>query len=357
MKHILIILMTCLFISACSDDGRTYIGENNYYVMAPSEVGENTGTFEYQNKMFPKYFISRAKEWPREDLSDASSYDLPRIQFYWANMGDENDPMYNDYEGSDKIWSMKTDGTDLRLVTDEFPIKFATGTGKMVRSPNMRYLAYGYSGTGKAVYDLKTGKTYDLESTGGYGFLWGEDSSYLYYKTRDREGLVTYKWNVKTNKSEKVDVYISDTGVIRNGKRYVVSEFASSVYDESTGVEIQSVLWGDGLPIDRARGEKLSLSPEGKFAWGNNIYGNLFFVDIAENRIENSPYPMPYLVGLDAVYGLGLQHVNVMKVRNHDKKTVWQWRPLAGNRTITPATLYNVYANNGRWFEESENDL
>lgn len=68
----------------------------------------------------PGYAVRRAKEWPREDLSDASSYDKPRIQFWWNNVS-SRDPLVNDYENGYKIWSVKIDGTDLRLVTDDMP--------------------------------------------------------------------------------------------------------------------------------------------------------------------------------------------------------------------------------------------
>ncbi|GAL20868.1 tricorn protease N-terminal domain-containing protein [Vibrio maritimus] len=359
MKQILIILMTCLFISACSDDGRTYIGENNYYVMAPSEVGENKGTFEYQHKMFPQYVISRAKEWPREDLNNASSYDLPRIQFYWANMGDEKDPMYNEYEGSDKIWSMKTDGTDLRLVTDEFPIKFATGTGKMIRSPNMRYLAYGYSGVGKAVYDLKTGETYDLDATGGYGMLWSEDSSYLYFVTRERSGLVTYKWDIETKKSVRVDVAISDTGVILDGRRIVVSDGGVGIYSEKDNELVEGIVWYKKLNLnpDHLRSwiaEYRSVSPLGKYAWVESPKYT-FFIDVTKRTVEIRDQTMPYLLGLDGRYATAVRHAMVMDVRDTENKVAWLWRPLgSGKRTLQQSSLYNGLANNGIWFKEGQ---
>ena len=157
--------------------------------------------FTGQVREFPVYYVYRAKEWPREDLDDASSYDLPRVEFFWSNLAPD-DPHYTKYEGQAKIWSMKTDGTDLRLVTDDPHIQIY-GSGKMVRSPNNRYLAYGYGGTGKAIYDLKTKKTYQLDYRGPIGFLWAEDSSYLYYRTGVHE---VFKWDVKTHKKTKVDI-------------------------------------------------------------------------------------------------------------------------------------------------------
>ncbi len=80
----------------------------------------------------------------REDLSDASSYDKPRIQFWWNNVS-SRDPLVNDYENGYKIWSVKIDGTDLRLVTDDMPSTASPQNFTMSRSPNNRYVAYAYS--------------------------------------------------------------------------------------------------------------------------------------------------------------------------------------------------------------------
>ncbi|MEL7440855.1 MAG: hypothetical protein AAGJ58_20395, partial [Pseudomonadota bacterium] len=184
MKKILLLLLTALSIAGCKDDGRTYVGEHNYYTMEPSEIFKSDFA-TYQQRDFPRYVIHRAKEWPREDLNDASSYDLPRVQFTWANLSNDQgygpDPMYDEYEGRKKIWSMKTDGTDLRLVTDlPWLGKDDSSVGKTSRSPNNRYVAVGYGSFNK-LFDLKTQKMIELphKRKGPAGFLWAEDSSYV----------------------------------------------------------------------------------------------------------------------------------------------------------------------------------
>ena len=66
---------------------RTYIGEHNYIEMKSSLKRQfNDGVDRSQIREFPRYYIYQAKEWPREDLDDASSYDLPRIQFFWGKI-------------------------------------------------------------------------------------------------------------------------------------------------------------------------------------------------------------------------------------------------------------------------------
>ncbi|MGR5094561.1 hypothetical protein ACPV5O_05190 [Vibrio maritimus] len=271
-------------------------------------------------------------------------------------MGDEKDPMYNDYEGSDKIWSMKTDGTDLRLVTDELPTKFAHGSGKMVRSPDMRYLAYSYNGSSKAVYDLKTGRTHDLDANGGYGFLWAEDSSYLYYMKRDRHQLVTYKWDVVTKSSTKVGINISDTGVVTGGKRVVVNVAGVGVDDEKSNKSLQGISWLKKLGLDQRDesewwAEYRSIDPMGKVAWAESSK-HTFFVDVTTDTVEIREQYMPYIVGLHGRYTTGVRHAMVMDVRDTEKLVAWKWRPLSGRRTLEQSSLYNAFSNEGLWFKE-----
>ncbi len=98
------------------------------------------------------YTNTYLKNIKKEDYTDPQSFDQPRIQFLGAfPKGSEND----------LIWSVKADGTDLRLVLDEKEI-YADGWGVISntpqRSPNNRYLAWFFRG-GKEkaiVFDLKT---------------------------------------------------------------------------------------------------------------------------------------------------------------------------------------------------------
>ncbi|GAJ70396.1 tricorn protease N-terminal domain protein [Vibrio sp. JCM 18904] len=165
----------------------------------------------------PGYAVRRAKEWPREDLSDASSYDKPRIQFWWNNVG-SRDPLVNDYENGYKIWSMKIDGTDLRLVTDDMPSTASPQNFTMSRSPNNRYVAYAYSYGEpliKAIFDLKTQQTIKLGSARTKPYLvWADDSSYIYFS----DGFKRFKYTLATGTKEEVDVPLSEDTVIVDGK-------------------------------------------------------------------------------------------------------------------------------------------
>ncbi|MUK79146.1 hypothetical protein GNP84_19935, partial [Aliivibrio fischeri] len=60
------------------DDNRVYVTKDNYILMK-----EANGTIPGIVK--PCFVVNSAKEWPREDLSNADSYDLPRVDFRWDN--------------------------------------------------------------------------------------------------------------------------------------------------------------------------------------------------------------------------------------------------------------------------------
>ena len=366
MKKIIPLLLSVGLLFGCSeDDGKTYVGENNFYTMEPTKIRQFTedSGFVSQQQLMPTYFVYRAKEWPHEDLNDASSYDLPRVQFFWANLshdrGYEPHPMYNEYEGQVKIWSMKTDGTDLRLVVDELPIPNASGSGKMVRSPNNRYLAFGYSGTGKAVYDLKTKEIFRLGVNGPIGFLWAEDSSYLYYRTRDTSGKAVYKWDATTHEKTKVDtgLSINDTSVIKGGVRRVVADTAVSEYLEESNERLGAIHWDNGYSIKESRAENRSISPMGDHVWVKNRL-NSFYVNVKNKTSgksdSNWTSGFPYIVGLHADYISISQNAMVMEVRELATKKAWSWRPLGHNRSLESISLYNAFVNNGDWFKESK---
>ncbi|NRF12836.1 hypothetical protein [Vibrio coralliilyticus] len=366
MKKIIPLLLSVGLLFGCGeDDGKTYVGENNFYTMEPTKIRQFTedSGFVSQQQLMPTYFVYRAKEWPREDLNDASSYDLPRIQFFWANLshdrGYEPHPMYNEYEDQVKIWSMKTDGTDLRLVVDNLPNPTSEGAGKMVRSPNNRYLAFGYGGTAKAVYDLKTQQTYHLDYPGPIGFLWAEDSSYLYYRTRDTSGQAVYKWDAATHKKTKVDtdMYINDTSLIKDGVRTIVSDGGVAEYVEETDEWLGTTLWAEGYSTKEYTPEHRSISPLGEHVWVKNRL-NSFYINVKDKTSgkndSNWTSGFPYIVGLHAKYISTSKNAMVMEVRELATKKAWSWRPLGHNRTLESVSLYNAFANNGGWFKENK---
>ncbi len=358
MKEKLLLLLAVLSIAGCKNDGRIYVGEHNYYTMEQSEV-RKADFATFQQRDFPRYFIHRAKEWPREDLNDASSYDLPRVQFTWANLSNDQgygpDPMYDEYEGRKKIWSMKTDGTDLRLVTDlPWLGKDDSTVGKTSRSPNNRYVAVGYGSYNKFV-DLETQKMIELphKREGPAGFLWAEDSSYVYYRT-GMVGRVVYKWDIAKGEAEKTDLHITDTGIIKDGKRYKVTEVFTVVYDEKTGKKLQSARWGGNLKPLHARADVTAISPEGDVSWGANMSAGVFKMDVTTNREVPTSPPMQFAIGLNSRFALVNKHMTRMRVLDSKTKQAWDWEPLGYSRTLDPAIVYNLSVNHGNWFKEAK---
>ncbi|HHF3069625.1 TPA: hypothetical protein ACPJ1I_001639 [Vibrio diabolicus] len=359
MKKTLLLLLAALSIAGCKDDDRTYVGEHNYYTMEPSEIFKSDSA-TYQQRDFPRYFIHRAKEWPREDLNDASSYDLPRVQFTWANLsndsGYEPDPMYNEYEGRTKIWSMKTDGTDLRLVTDLPWLGDGDITvDKTSRSPNNRYVAVGF-GLTNYLFDIKTQKLIKLphDIEGPSGFLWAEDSSYVYYRT-GKVGRVVYKWDITKSEAEKTDLHISGTGIIKDGLIYNVGTVGASVKNEKNGEVIRQVSWGKNYPITRKRAHYQSISPEGDIVWvANRNYHNVFVVDLANGKQIERDGAMQYAIGQNNRFSLTNYNAMLMAVQNNQTKQAWSWSPFGYGRTRDPAIVYNLSANQGNWFKEGE---
>ncbi|MCC4222425.1 hypothetical protein [Vibrio campbellii] len=357
MKKLLSLCLAVLTLTACTDDGRTYVGEHNYYTMEPTEIAESPSS-TYQAGKFPRYHVFRAKEWPREDLNDASSYDLPRVQFTWANLSErgvleKGAPAYTDYEGRVKVWSMKTDGTDLRLVTD-LPYEGRSRDivrDKTSRSPNNRYVAMD-AGTQVKVFDIKEQKMIDLphQLHGPSGYIWAEDSSYLYYRTGS-VGRVVYKWDVKTGKVEKSTTSISGTGFIRDGLIYDVGTVGTGIVDEKTGERLKLVNWG--TTVAQAKTKYQAISPEGDKVWAAGIR-NAFYVDLKEGVVKPREGAMQFAIGLNSKFALTNYNAMRMSVKNNQTKQTWEWQALSNNGTRDPAIVYNVTANNGDWFKETK---
>ncbi|WP_255310670.1 hypothetical protein, partial [Aliivibrio sp. 1S128] len=263
------------------DDNRVYVTKDNYILMK-----EANGTIP--GIMKPCFVVNSAKAWAREDLSNADSYDLPRVDFRWDN-GEFTNASSDEkaiYEARDKIWSIKTDGTDLRLVTDFLdvvpprPHNRVVTVKMMRRSPNNRYLAWS-NNVEKVIFDLETQESTVLGTDRGHSqFLWAEDSSYLYFEDRAKY----WKYDLATGKTIQMDddFHFSEVGVIYGGKRYVVSDFGVVIYDELTDERLQSFgypskedeIYSQFIKDDKFRKDfhmkTRSISPDGKYAWGES---------------------------------------------------------------------------------------
>ncbi|MGL6258102.1 TolB family protein [Vibrio sp. WXL210] len=334
---------------------REYISENNYIIYVENEyVSYGHGVeLDFQYGTFPQYHIDVAKEWPREDLEDESSYDMPRFQFAWANAGGYGGP---DSEEGLKLWSMKTDGTDLRLITDNVN---DGNIETIVRSPDNRLIAWSGNSGSKTVYNLETGETTLVSPNGAPSLTFSEDSRYLYFR---RSGVQsTQRWDSHTGEiTASREVNIGKIGASASisfgGKRFTVLDFAVRVSDDKTHEHLFNLAYDRNEPDNHTVLETRAISPTGRYAWGSNSsYGYLF--DTEEQtvtRTEGSFYHAQIL-GKDARYS-AVGRITSMTIHDRKLNKVWTWRRFGSGRVSIHGrpSLYNGLANDGMWFKETE---
>nr|VVV05955.1 hypothetical protein AW0309160_03438 [Aliivibrio wodanis] len=354
------------------EDNRVYVSKDNYIL-----TKEANGTIP--GVMKPCFVVNSAKEWPREDLSNADSYELPRVDFRWNN-GKFVSASASEkaiYESYDKVWSIKTDGTDLRLVTDDFSGDIRI----MRRSPNNQYLAYSYGsrtsgGTDKVVFDLKTQKSTLLGTDLGHSqFLWAEDSSYLYFEDRAKY----WKYDVTTGETTQMDddFHFSEVGVIYGGKRYVVSDYGLTIFNEVTGKRLYGIALGTEKENQLARKhisaaydkkyylKNKSISPDGKYAWGeSNEYR--FFINTETQEINSerkdprkkSQYRFFDVLGLNANYVRSASAGSARQYKLTLEKKLFEqsqhWGQICSGHSATLSWLYNGFANDGAFIKEDK---
>ncbi|TKF97500.1 hypothetical protein [Vibrio sp. F13] len=370
MKKTLLITLLGLAIIGCNDQSqqsaspisssaqteqekhpdRVYVGEHNYYVMESAVTNENWVSDDKIKPMpgqFHKYYVFNSDEWPKEDINDASSYDLPRFQFAWANDEDK---------ANLKIWSMKTDGTDLRLVVED-----TVGYGVVLirRSPNLRYVSWIDSGTGKYVYDLEKGVTTKLLGGGYPGMVWSEDSRFLYFHTMPGQKFDAYnaRWDSENGEIEAVDFGVGNATILSNNMSINLSysgvfkkQFNSDSFKHISIKPTGKVNQSEWLTFR-------SISPTGRYAWGQNNR-NRFFFDIENETVkkyDKTEYVGSGILGKDARFSAH-DRVSRMTVVDRETRKGWQWYALGTGEIGVDSnmSLYNGLANDGLWFKGGE---
>ena len=367
MKKTLLITLLGLAIIGCNDQSqqsaspvsssaqteqekhpnRVYVGEHNYYVMESAVTNENWVSDDKIKPMpgkFPKYYVFNADEWPKEDINDASSYDLPRFQFAWDNDYDDRVKL--------KIWSMKTDGTDLRLVVPDTKVD---GIVLIRRSPNLRYVAWIDRGTGKYVYDLKTGVKTRVMGLGSPGMAWSEDSRYLYFHTMG--DFDNARWDSETGEIEAVDFGIGPYAVLKD--KTITNLSYTGVFKRNlTNNALKHISIKPKGKIQQREWLKFrGMSPMGRYAWGQNNQSRYFF-DIENETVkkyDKTEYVGAGILGKDARFSAH-DRVSRMTVVDRETQRSRQWYALGtGEIGINSnMSLYNGLANDGLWFKESQ---
>ncbi len=134
-----------------------------------------------------------------EALKDESSYDMPRFQFQGYLEGREQK----------EIWSIKIDGSDLRLVLSAEELYhggFSYLSPHMSRSPDGRYVALvqkpDEGSNARVLYDLKTRKRTVMVKNSAIipSIRW----------TQDSKKVLFYSWSQKDSKSYLYEFDVND---------------------------------------------------------------------------------------------------------------------------------------------------
>ncbi len=156
---------------------------------------------------------------PRENLQDPKSYDLPRLQFIWDADNDDED----------SVWSIKIDGTDLRLTLAQEELEtlfskvktlYTKGFGIGSRSPNGRYI-FLYHDAQVSILDLQTKKLREIGD-----FITKGSPQF----TDDGDGILFYNhgvlrlYRISTGTLEKFPYVFSEgTCFIARGKKQLIA--------------------------------------------------------------------------------------------------------------------------------------
>ena len=199
-----------------------------------------------------------------EDINNADSYDQPRIQFVWQGPNREKP----------EIWSIKIDGTDLRLAADK-DLLYQGKTRDMeilanpVRSPDnryilMQYLKFGYPDRVQLI-DLKNHTNKYLTDCQIWRAPWVGDGQSFFCKSYHK--LVRYY----IHNNEKKDVDLS-TGspfyVLQNSERIVQMEEDGFKILDFNGREIRYEKLGEIMPTQHTvskNGKYIMYKPKNQF--------------------------------------------------------------------------------------------
>ena len=280
-----------------------------------------------------------------EQWNDPEVLSTPRVQFVWAA---PDAP-----EEDDAIWSMRTDGTDLRQVVSpelfDTPVEGGTNSGmKFQRSPGNRYLAAAMITQGHGIQlriiDLET-KEVTVIPASGYGdphFAWLNDHILL---LRSKSPLMQY--DILTKELVDLedafpDVNIRKYHVYDQGNKIILRDYkgVGYFYDfESkkllyTKVNIGRKLTKDGRYWLGAPTKKIKKEGFGKlriYAFDDIKTEVGAYADAGWNYTES-------IYGIDEVYDSFSSGVKVGWIDNR-KVRFYQ---LPGERVVGNFSLYNA---------------
>ncbi len=277
-------------------------------------ISEHNSIIYYPNG-YRAYDVQVASEWPREDRTDVDSYSEPRMLFIWNNLKEGADE-----ETQRKIWSMKVDYSDLRLV--HIPQGKGTIRTEAQMSPDGRYLGYMASNN-KYIVDLDSGEEVLVGSESGRTQLnWTADSRYVFFG----DGWVYKRYEPATGEIAEFtsDEYVHGIKHRYVGdKRIVLHALGYEIYQGSSGVLADEglKLTADEHTVQRSRINPSfsSIDPLGQWLFASNNAQENIYVNLETQEVEKRSCDIgnnQLGPGGEFAYG-GLQYIDTRTCQRH----------------------------------------
>ncbi len=262
------------FLSGCSDQEDIYDG-----IEAPLAKEET----------------APAEDWPptfeREIYGDPEIFSTPRIQFIAYVMGVDDERK--------KLWSMRKDGSDRRLVADYYEMFGGAGVvHKPLRSPDNRYVALSLDDGEffRGIIDLKEQKAIRIVKGGGYPhFNWTSDSKELYFYSDGK--LMHYFMDTGELKQERT-IYSIGLFLLPDDQTFLAMKNDGYWLHKLDGSVIKKVDFG--YP-DRYRIASPAVSPDGKllaFMVSGKVNTTTDWIEIGSEEIKGSAITEELVYGL-----------------------------------------------------------
>lgn len=220
---------------------------------------------------------------PEPPYDDKEFWSEPRIQFVW-----DREKTKNDHMPDDEIYSMKLDGSDIRLAASSEFISGSYGAGMTripVRSPNNRYIAMTMGGGNKhdlhkVIIDLKTKKRIIMAEGGAVpSFNWTPDSeNVIFYLSHGEYRMVNFNIPTRT---------LTDLPLIESRGIYLLNDGKTFLATDKDGYRLHNF---DGTLIEKVRIPGLEMTKRNYMSAGNKYlyfgYGRESYIfDITTKKI------------------------------------------------------------------------
>lgn len=238
-----VLLLSALLLSACNEQSAPEPSESSANDIS---VQQEVLKLDYNGNP-PGHRLYKDPSWPleirKEIYGDPEIFSTPRVQFVAKFRGDTK------FKRSElqSLWSMRMDGSDVRLVADEELLNYKGGgiTHDPIRSPNNRYVALSLGDADnnffRAIIDLKEQKKWIISEGGGPPhFNWTSDSENLIFYTNGYH----YNYNIPTKTlSERPMIYSRGLFLLPGDKRFLAFKGNGYFIHDFDGALVREVVF------------------------------------------------------------------------------------------------------------------